>query len=106
MARICGWWELEKYEENHKEMYASVVQFKLVRIFLYLVLCMRMSIAQLNLKTELFKGDLTVDVWVMPPRGIPGIKSRCHNLSIEMYGLKQAHISWKNCVETLLILDL
>lgn len=76
------------------ETYAPVVSFTIVRIFLYLVLCMNMSVAQLDVKTAFLNGELEEDVWIMSPRGIPGRESHCYKLLKALYGLKQAHLAW------------
>lgn len=93
-ARVVAGGNLQTYGENYKETYAPVVSFALVRIFLYLVLCKHMQVAQLDVKTAFLNGDLSENVWVMSPRGIPGRKSRCYKLLKDIYGLKQAHIAW------------
>ena len=93
-ARVVAGGNFQTYGENYKETYAPVVSFSLVRIFLYLVLCLNMFVAQLDVKTAFLNGDLTEPIWVMSPRGIPGRKSRCYRLLKAIYGLKQAHLAW------------
>ena len=93
-ARIVAGGNHQTYGENYKETYAPVVSFTVVRIFLYLALCLRMCIGQLDVKSAFLKGDLDESVWVMSPRGIPGLKSVCYRLIKAMYGLKQAHLAW------------
>lgn len=87
-ARVVAGGNFQTYGEDYKETYAPVVSFSPVRIFHYLVLCMNMCVAQLDLKTAFLNGDLAEDVWVMSPRGILEMKSRCHKLAKAMYGLK------------------
>lgn len=93
-ARVVAGGNFQTYGEDYMETYAPVVSFTLVRIFLYLVLCLNMVVAQLDVKTAFLNGDLAEHVWVMSPRGIPGRESRCYKLLKAMYGLKQAHLSW------------
>ena len=93
-ARIVAGGNHQTYGLNYKEIYAPVVSFTMVRIFLYLVLCLQMCVGQLDVKTAFLNGELAESVWVMSPRGIPGMKSRCHRLIKAMYGLKQAHLAW------------
>lgn len=93
-ARIVAGGNYQTYGEDYFETYAPVVSFPLVRIFLYLVLCMNMFVAQLDVKTAFLNGELDEDVWVMSPRGVHGKKSHCYKLRKAMYGLKQAHLAW------------
>jgi len=93
-ARVVAGGNFQIYGENYKETYAPVVPFSLVRMFLYLVLCLNMVVAQLDVKTAFLNGDLSENVWVMSPRGIPGRESRCYKLLKAIYGLKQAHLAW------------
>ncbi len=82
------------FGENYFETYAPVVTFALVRIFLYIALCLGMKRCQLDVKTAFLNGHLSIDIWVMSPRGIPGHPSRCYKLNKAIYGLKQAHLEW------------
>ena len=93
-ARIVAGGNYQVYGENYKETYAPVVSFPLVRIFLYFVVCLKMFVTQLDVKTAFLNGELKEDVWVMSPRGIPGLKSRSYRLVKAIYGLKQAHLAW------------
>ena len=93
-ARVVAGGNFQRYGENYKETYAPVVSFTVVRIFLYLTMCLGMRIGQLDVKTAFLNGELAESVWVMSPRGIPGVKSQCYRLKKAMYGLKQAHLAW------------
>lgn len=93
-ARVVAGGNHQTYGEDYMETYAPVVSFTLVRLFLYLALCLRMHIGQVDVKTAFLNGDLSESVWVMSPRGIPGMVSKCHRLLKAMYGLKQAHLAW------------
>lgn len=52
-AHIVGGGNLQTYRENDTETYETVVSFYVVRIFLYLVLGLNLSIAQLDVKQHL-----------------------------------------------------
>ena len=93
-ARVVAGGNFQTYGKDYMETYAPVAPFCLVRLFLYLTLCLQMSIAQVDIKTAFLNGDLKEDVWVMSPRGVPGIISTCFKLLKAMYGLKQAHLAW------------
>lgn len=47
------------------ETYAPLMQFSLMRILLYLSLCVRMLVAQIDIKSAFLNGDLEENVWVM-----------------------------------------
>lgn len=83
----------QTYGEDYKETYARVVSFSLVRMLLYLLLCLKMVVAQLYVKTAFLNGKLTKRAWVMSLRVIAGRKSLCYRLSKAMYGLKKAHLA-------------
>ena len=93
-ARVVAGGNHQVYGENYKETYAPVVSFTMVRLFLYLTLCLGMCIGQVDVKTAFLNGELSESVWVMSPRGIPGVVSMCYRLLKAMYGLKQAHLAW------------
>lgn len=93
-AHIVAGGNHQVYGENYKETHSPVVSFSLVRIFLYLTLCLGMSIFQVDMKKAFLNVDLSESVWVMSPRGIPGVRSRCYRLKKDMYELKQAHLAW------------
>lgn len=56
-----------------------------------MVICLGMIIAQIEVNTAFLNGLLEKDVWIMSPRGIPGIPSRLYKLNKSLYGLKQSH---------------
>ena len=95
-GRIVAGGNFQTYGENYMETYAPVVSFSLVRIFLYLALCLQMCVTQLDIKTAFLNGKLKEDIWVMSPRGVPGVRPRCYKLKKAIYGLKQAHLAWHN----------
>ena len=61
-ARVVAGGNHQTYGENYKETYAPVVSFTMVRIFLYLALCLRMCVGQLDVKSESLKGELNEHV--------------------------------------------
>lgn len=56
------------------ETYATALSFPVVRIFLCLVLSLELHVAHEDITTELRNGNLSEDVSVMSPCGIPGRK--------------------------------
>lgn len=99
-ARIVAGGNHQVYGENYSETYAPVVEFSLVRVFIYLVLSLGLFIAQVDIKTAFLNGALEEDVWVMSPRGIPGRPTRTYKLTKALYGLKQAHLAWHRKLTT------
>lgn len=93
-SRIVAGGNYQTFGENFFETYAPVISFMLVRVFLYIALCLGMKRAQIDVKTAFLNGILSDDVWVMSPKGIPGRPSRCYKLLKAIYGLKQAHLEW------------
>lgn len=91
-ARTVADGNYQVFCENYFETKAPVVTFVLVRIFLYISLCLRMKRGQLDVKISFLNGILSIDIWVMSPRGIPGDPARCYRLNKALYGLKQAHL--------------
>lgn len=63
----------ETYGEDYLDSYAPVVSFSSVRMFLYLALCIQMCIMQIDVMNVFLNGALSESVWLMSPRGIPGV---------------------------------
>lgn len=93
-ARIVAGGNRQTYGVDYLDTYAPVVDFSIVRMFLYLVLSLGFFVGQVDIKTAFLNGRLDEDVWVMSPRGIPGMKCRIYKLKKALYGLKQAHLAW------------
>ena len=93
-ARLVAGGNHQTYGLNYLETYAPVVEFSAVRLFLYLVLYLGLFVGQVDVKSAFLNGSLAEDVWVMSPRGIPGLKPRVYKLKKSLYGLKQAHLAW------------
>ena len=93
-ARIVAGGNHQVYGYDYMETYAPVVDFSVVRIFLYIKLVYNLVAVQLDVKTAFLNGDLEEAVWVMSPRGIPGRPARLYRLRKALYGLKQAHLAW------------
>ena len=93
-ARMVAGGNYQVYGENYSETYAPVVDFSVVRLFLYMVVSLGLAIVQVDVKTAFLNGDLEEDIWVMSPRNIPGRPSRVYKLKKALYGLKQAHLAW------------
>ena len=93
-ARVVAGGNHQTHGEDYFDTYAPVVHFSVVRIFLYIAVCLSMFIAQVDIKTAFLNGVLEEDVWVWSPRGIPEFPSRLYKLKKALYGLKQAHLAW------------
>jgi hypothetical protein len=78
---------------NH-QVYASVVDFTLLRVVLYIALSLQTYMAQVDAQTAFLNGNLNESVCVMSPRGVDKHPSRRYKLIKALYGLKQAHLAW------------
>ena len=93
-SRIVAGGNHQVYGYDYMETYAPVVDFSVVRLFLYMMLVYNLVAVQLDVKTAFLNGELEEAVWVMSPKGIPGHPSRLYRLRKALYGLKQAHLAW------------
>ncbi len=93
-ARIVAGGNFQQYGTDYFDTYAAVVDFAMVRAFLYMALVHNMCIGQADVKTAFLNGKLEGDVWVVSPRGIPGHPPTRYKLHKALYGLKQAHLAW------------
>jgi Reverse transcriptase (RNA-dependent DNA polymerase) len=89
--RIVAGGNHQQFGEFFFETYAPVVDFAIVRVFLYIAVCSNMCMAQVDVKTAFLNCELDEDVWVMSPRGVPGYPASRYRLRKALYGLKQAH---------------
>jgi Reverse transcriptase (RNA-dependent DNA polymerase) len=93
-ARIVAGGNHQQFGEEYFVKYAPVVDFAIVRVFLYIAVCSNTRMAQVDAKTAFLNGELDEDVWVMSPRGVPGYPASRYKLRKALYGLKQAHKAW------------
>ena len=73
---------------------APVVDFAILRTFLYMAMVHNMSVGQADVKTAFWNGKLDEDVWVLSPRGISDHPPMRYKLHKALYELKQAHLAW------------
>jgi hypothetical protein len=93
-ARIVAGGNHQQFGQDYFETYAPVVDFAIVRVFLYIAVCSNMRMVQVDVKTAFLNGELDEDVYVMSPRGVPGHPPSRRKLRKALYGLKQAHKAW------------
>ena len=67
-AQVVAGGNYQTYGEDYLESYAPVVSFSLVHMFLYLTLCLKLHIAQL----DILNGELNEDVWGHVSKRHPG----------------------------------
>jgi Reverse transcriptase (RNA-dependent DNA polymerase) len=84
----------QEYGVNYTDTYAPVIEWTIVRLFLYLSCVFSWEKIQVDVKTAFLNGELDEEVYVRTPRGIAGWPSRIKRLLKAMYGLKQAHKAW------------
>jgi Reverse transcriptase (RNA-dependent DNA polymerase) len=88
-TRIVAGGDHQEYGANYTDTYASVIEWTIVRLFLYLLCVFSWEKIQVDVN-----GELDEEVYVRTPRGIAGWPSRIKRLLKAMYGLKQAHKAW------------
>lgn len=90
-ARIVAGGTHQIFGEKYLEAYDPVVNFSVVRIFLYLSMAKDIFKVQLDIKTANLNAVWEENIWAMSPRGILRRPSRCYRLLKAVYRLKQAH---------------
>jgi Reverse transcriptase (RNA-dependent DNA polymerase) len=93
-ARIVSGGNHQQICQDYFEKYTPVVDFAIVRVFLYITVCSNMRMAQVDVKTAFLNGELDDDSWVMSPRGVPVYSASRYKLRKALYRLKQAHKAW------------
>jgi Reverse transcriptase (RNA-dependent DNA polymerase) len=93
-TRIIAGGDHQEYGVNYTDNYASVIEWTIVRLFLYLSCVFSWEKVQVDVKTAFLNGELDEEVYVRTPRGIAGWPSIIKLLLKAMYGLKQAHKAW------------
>jgi Reverse transcriptase (RNA-dependent DNA polymerase) len=93
-TRIVAGGDHQEYGVNYSETYAPVIEWTIVRLFLYLLCVFSWEKVQVDVKTPFLNGELDGEVYVRTPLGIAGRPSRMKRLLKLMYGLKQAHKAW------------
>lgn len=92
-ARIVANGNHQTNGQDYVQTYASVVSFKLVHIFLYVMLCLQILDVQVGIRIAFLTGELEEDVGVTLPRCILGLKSQCYKLRKAIYGLNHVHLA-------------
>jgi Reverse transcriptase (RNA-dependent DNA polymerase) len=93
-TRIVAGGDHQEYGVNYTDTYAPVIEWTIVRLFLYLSCVSSWGNVQVDVKTAFRNGELDEEVYVRAPRGIDGWSSRMKRLLKAMYGLNKAHKAW------------
>jgi Reverse transcriptase (RNA-dependent DNA polymerase) len=93
-TRIVARGDHQEYGVNYTETNVPVIEWTIVRLFLYLSCVFSWEKVQVDVKTAFLNGELDEEVPVRTPRGISGWPSRMKRLLKAMYGLKLAHKAW------------
>jgi Reverse transcriptase (RNA-dependent DNA polymerase) len=93
-TRIVAGGDHQEYGVKYTDTYAPVIEWTIVRLFLYLSCVFWWEKVQVDVKTAFLNGELDEEVYVRTPRGIAGWPSRMKRLLKAMYGLKHAHKVW------------
>lgn len=81
---------------DYTETFSPVVRYDSVRVMLALAANFDMEIAQFDVKTAFLNGDLTEEIYMQIPEGIPGNENKVCRLRKSLYGLKQASRAWNS----------
>lgn len=79
---------------DFNETYAPVAKLVTLRVFLCLVNKERMFMYQLDVKNAFLNGNLTEEIYMYPPEGLPVPNNTVCKLNKSLYGLKQAPLEW------------
>jgi hypothetical protein len=93
-TRIVAGGDNQEYGVNYTNTFATVIEWTIVRLFLYLSCVFLWEKIQVDVKTAFLNGELDEEVYVRTPRGIAGWPSRMRRLLKAMHGLKLAHKAW------------
>jgi Reverse transcriptase (RNA-dependent DNA polymerase) len=93
-TRIVAGGDHQEYGVDYTDNYASVIEWTIVRLFLYLSCVFSWEKVQVDVKTAFLNGELDEEVHVRTPRGIVGWPSILKLLLKAMYVLKQANKAW------------
>jgi Reverse transcriptase (RNA-dependent DNA polymerase) len=93
-TRIVAGGDHQEYGVNYSDTYASVIEWTIVPLSLYLSCVFLWEKVQVDVTTAFLNGELEEEVYERTPRGIAGWPSRMKLLLKAMYGLKQAHKAW------------
>jgi Reverse transcriptase (RNA-dependent DNA polymerase) len=93
-TRIVAGGDHQEYGVNYTNTSAPVIEWTIVRLFLYLSCVFSWEKIHVDVKTAFLNEELDEEVYVRTPRGIAGWPSRIKRLLKAMCGLKQAHQAW------------
>jgi Reverse transcriptase (RNA-dependent DNA polymerase) len=75
-TRIVAGGDHQEYGVKYTDAYAPVIEWTIVRLFLYLSCVFSWGNVQVDVKTAFRNGELDEEVYVRTPRGIAGWSSR------------------------------
>jgi len=78
---------------DYEETFAPVTRYDSLRLVIALAGNLGLLLEQLDIKTAFLNGDLTEEIWMIPPLGM-GLDGKVLLLKKALYGLKQAPLKW------------
>jgi hypothetical protein len=93
-ARLVAKGFNQKEGVDFKETFAPVAKMTTVRILLSLACKYRWHVCQLDVKTAFLYGDLTEEIYLLPPQGYNVQPDQVLRLKKSLYGLKQSPRCW------------
>lgn len=102
-ARLAIQGNHQKYGVDYLETFSPVVKMQTVRSIIALAASRQLVLHQLDINNAFLHGDLTEEVYMKVPQGIPNPHNQVCRLKKSLYGLKQASRQWFSTLSSALI---
>lgn len=93
-SRLCAKGCSQNYQIDYLETFSPTVRYDSVRILLTEVCQHDLEMIQFDVKTAFLYGDITENIYMIPPEGIEAPLNYVCKLKKSLYGLKQAPRCW------------
>lgn len=84
----------QEYGNDYEETLAPVAKMTCVRALIVVASFRNWKISQMDVKNAFLNGDLSEEVYMVPPPGVPHKSGEVCKLRKALYGLKQAPRAW------------